>query len=138
MQYPPPSFFVYRVVKALLSAIKNATIDSKTGELTESEHLQVVERLKKQASQAQAEYLAAAEEERAAKEQRDIDFLLSYLPKQVTADELDLLAAAKVQELGVADMKGMGKVIGQLKQELGASAPGGMISEAVKKAINAL
>lgn len=39
---------------------------------------------------------------------------------------------------GVTDMKGMGKVIGMLKKQLGASAPGGDISDAVKRAINAL
>ena len=61
-----------------------------------------------------------------------------YLPKQISAEELDRLASAKVAELGVMDMKGMGKVIGQLKQQLGAAAPGGMISDAVKKAIGAL
>ena len=48
---------------------------------------------------------------------------------------MDALAAEAVAKLGVTDMKGMGKVIGMLKKNLGASAPGGDISEAVKRVI---
>lgn len=89
------------------------------------------------ATKAKAEYEAAGDVGRSSKEQRDIDFLLRYLPKQITAEELDALAAKTVADLGVTDHKGMGKVIGVLKKQLGASAPGGNIADAVKRAISA-
>lgn len=74
--------------------------------------------------------------ELAASEQAEIDVLEQYLPEQLSADEVRAKVEAKIAELGVADVKGMGQVIGPLKAELGTSVDGALLAKLVKESLS--
>ncbi len=65
--------------------------------------------------------------------QREIEILLSYLPSQLTADELDKTVSETVKEVGASTMKDMGKVMSALMPKVKGRADGKAVNELVKK-----
>ena len=72
----------------------------------------------KKMSKAVAEYerLGQAESEVAAKLEYEVGYLARWLPKALSEAELRALVDAAVEAVGATDMKGMGQVMGHLKQ----------------------
>ena len=62
--------------------------------------------------------------------------LEEYLPKQLTAEELDAELRAIIAEVGATSPKEMGKVMGVASKRLAGRAEGRAISEAVKQLLN--
>jgi len=56
-----------------------------------------------------------------------------YLPDQMSDDDLGVLVDGAIKQLGVDNIKDMGKVIGAVKQKAGQSADGGKIAKLVKE-----
>ena len=65
--------------------------------------------------------------------QREIEILLSYLPSQLTTDELDKIVSEAVKEIGASGMKDMGKVMSALMPKVKGRADGKAVNELVKK-----
>lgn len=63
----------------------------------------------------------------------EISALEEYLPKQLTDEELEEKVKKIVEEVGATTIKDMGKVMKEAKAQIGATADGKRINEAVKK-----
>lgn len=74
--------------------------------------------------------------DRAAAEQAEIDCIASYLPAQLSEDEIRSAVTRVVSELGATSMTDMGRVMGHLKTALGASADGATVARLVKEALS--
>ena len=59
-----------------------------------------------------------------------------YLPKQMSAEELENVLKEIIAEVGAAGPKDMGKVMGVASKRLAGKAEGRAISEAVKRLLN--
>ena len=59
-----------------------------------------------------------------------------YLPKQMSAEELEVELKAIIAQVGATGPKDMGKVMGIASKALAGKAEGRMISEVVKKLLN--
>ena len=81
-------------------------------------------------------YKQAKEQERAAKEQAEKDLIDSYLPAQMSEEELSGVVARVISELGVTSMQDMGKVIGAVKASTNGSADGALTAKLVKEALS--
>ncbi len=64
---------------------------------------------------------------------REIEILLTYLPSQLTEEELDKIVSDTVAEIGAASMKEMGKVMAALMPKIKGRADGKIVNELVKK-----
>ena len=64
---------------------------------------------------------------------KEIEVLLTYLPKQLTEDEIRAIVEEAVKETGVTTMKDMGKVMGAATKKLAGQADGRLISTIVKE-----
>ena len=64
--------------------------------------------------------------------------LEEYLPKQLSAEELEAEIRAIIAEVGAAGPKDMGKVMGVASKRLAGKAEGRAISETVKNILNSL
>ena len=62
--------------------------------------------------------------------------LETYLPKQMTAEELEVEVKAIIVQVGAAGPKDMGKVMGVASKALAGKAEGRAISETVKRLLN--
>ena len=84
------------------------------------------------------QYRAAAREDLASKEEREIAQLQGYLPQQLSAEELEGKVAAAVAASGAKGPKDMGAVMKALLPEVQGRAEGRAVSEAVKAKLAAL
>lgn len=76
-------------------------------------------------------YADAGEQERAAKETAEADFISTYLPEPISAEALDALVAETITAEGASTRKDMGRVIKAVTAKVAGRASGKEISTAV-------
>jgi len=64
---------------------------------------------------------------------REIEILLSYLPKQMTEEEIRAVVEQAVKETGASSMKDMGKVMGMVSPKVKGRADNKTVSVIVKQ-----
>ena len=85
---------VLRMAKA---ALKNKQID-KRGELTEDDIISVISTLSKQGRESVEQFSKGGREDLAEKERQELTILQSYLLKQLTTEELDIIVSEAIKE----------------------------------------
>ncbi|HJZ49270.1 MAG TPA: GatB/YqeY domain-containing protein, partial [Roseiflexaceae bacterium] len=75
-------------------------------------------------------------EDLAQQEQAEAAILETYLPRQLTADELRPLVEKAIAELGAVGVAGMGKVMPALMQQFKGSADGRVISQLAREILS--
>ena len=64
---------------------------------------------------------------------KEIEVLLTYLPKQLTEDEIKVIVEEAVKETGAATMKDMGKVMANVTPKVKGRADNKIVSGLVKQ-----
>lgn len=123
-------------LRALKTAFILAKSETGAADLTDDSELKIVQKLIKQRRESAAEYEANGRSDLAAKENSEADVLSVYLPKQLTAEELEQAIKAIIAEVGATSIKDMGKVMGLSSKKLAGTADGKAISEVVKKLLS--
>lgn len=119
-------------LNGLKSAIRYKEVEKGVGaELDDTEIEAVVASQVKSRNDSIAIYEQSGETERANKERAERDILMTYLPKQLTDDELKAKVAAIIEQGGFTQAD-FGKIMGKAKAEIGNAAEGGAIAAAVK------
>jgi len=101
-------------LRMLIAAIKRKEIDERA-ELSDAAVLSLIEKLIKQGRDAQQQFESAGRAELAAKEASEIVIFERYLPSALSADEVEALIRHAIAKTGAADIKDMGKVMGEIK-----------------------
>ena len=123
------------LLRYLKSALKNAEINAgKT--LSKQDEIKVLQSQIKQRQQALELYKRGGRDDLANHEQEEIDIISTYLPKQLTKDEIIIEVKNAISELNAQSMKDMGKVMKFLKEKLGAKADGKLLSTVVKNQLS--
>lgn len=71
--------------------------------------------------------------ELAEKEKQELEILQSYLPKQMSEEEVSKLVTEAITQTGAKSMQEMGKVMGILMPKVKGKADAGMISKLVRE-----
>src|SRR3569833_837250 len=120
------------------STLKNADIAAR-GEgkppLSDSEILAVLQKMIKQRQESVELYDKGGRAELAAQEREEIAVITTYLPKQMSEDEVKAAIAATITDTGAAGMQDMGKVIGALIVKYAGQMDFGKASGLVKAAL---
>jgi uncharacterized protein YqeY len=121
-----------------LRGAKKEFLEAKTakgseGDLNDDTALKIIQKMVKQRKDSATIYLEQNRPELAEKEQEEIKVLETYLPKQMTPEELEAEVKSIIQEAGAVSAKDMGKVMGAASKKLAGKAEGRAISEIVKK-----
>jgi uncharacterized protein YqeY len=127
-----PRTSTLRMAKA---ALKNKEIDKK-GPLDEAEAQRVVQGLVKQREDSVEQYAKADRTDLADKERAEITVLKSYLPAEVSDEEVAAAVEKAVTETGASSAKDMGRVMKAALAALaasGKSVDGRRVNEAVRK-----
>jgi len=124
-----------------LRGVKKEFLEAKTakgaeGELTDSHAIEILQKMKKQRLDAAKIYHDNGRPELAEGEEAEAKILEEYLPKQMEEGELTEYIRALIEKLGVTDMKGMGRIMGNATKELAGKAQGGDISRIVKQLLS--
>ena len=123
-----------RAIKA--SLILNQTSVSSQIIISKEDEIKILQKLVKQRRESANIYIKQKRSELAKIEQVQADFISSYLPKQLTNQEIEALVSKVVIELNSHGLKDVGKVIAEvLKRSLG-SADGKTISDIVKQKLS--
>ena len=127
------------VLRMLKSAIKYKEVEpGASGPLDETAILQVIGTLIKQRRDSVEQYKTGGRADLAEKEEQEISVLQSYLPKQLTPDELRTEVQAAITQAGAKSAKDMGAVMKLLSPKLQGRAEGRAISEEVKSQLSKL
>lgn len=121
-----------------LRAIKTAFIlarsEKKAGtELTEDEELRILQKLVKQRKDSADIYKDQNRDDLYEKEMNEAGVIESYLPEQMSDEELTEQIEKIIDETGAEGMKDMGMVMGKATKDLAGKAEGKKISEIVRK-----
>jgi uncharacterized protein YqeY len=128
--------FLTGVLRDLKSAILNEEIKQiKRDEgLSDDEVEKVIARQVKQRDDSIEIYTAAGDKARAEKELAEREVLASFLPEPLSDDELKVIIE-RVISTGGFGIKDMGRVIGDVKAEVGTRANGATIAQIVKMSL---
>lgn len=129
--------FTGEVLRGLKAAILNEEVaQNKRDEGLGDEVIeQIVAREVKKRNESATIYDGAERPELAADERAEAKVLATYLPAQLSEDEIALVVTRVVSELGVSGPSAMGQVIGIVKKELGNTADGATVARLVKNAL---
>lgn len=124
-----------------LRAVKKEFLEAKTakgsdGELTDEAATKIVAKLAKQRTESAEIYRTQGREDLSQEEEAQLAVLQEFLPKQLSMEEIEAHVKALIAELGVADMKGMGRVMGEASKRLAGQVDGKVLSEVVKKLLS--
>lgn len=130
--------------KVRLEALRGAKkefLEAKTakganGELTDENATRILVKMVKQRKESAKIYTDNNRPELADNELAEAAVLEEYLPKQLTAEELEAELRGIMAEVGAVGPKDMGKVMGAASKRLAGRAEGRAISETVKKLLN--
>jgi len=126
-----------KVVRLLLAAVKQVEIDKRT-ELDDDAVLGVITKMVKQRRDSVEQFEKGDREDLARIERDEIAVLETYLPEQLSEDELAGIVAAAIEVTGAAGIRDMGKVMAQVKAKVAGRADMGAVSATVKERLNAL
>lgn len=119
------------VLRMLTSEMKNREVVDSV-ELTDAVVIATLEKMLKQRRDSESQFRAGNRPDLADIEATEIVVLTSYLPKQLTDDEVGALIAQGIAETGAAGMKDMGKVMAWLKPQVAGKTDMGKLSGLIK------
>src|SRR2546430_1595599 len=98
-------------LRLLKSAIGYLQIERKTENLGDADILAIIQKEVKKRHEAAEQYGKGGRPELANKEKQEIAVLESFLPKPLSADELEQLVRVAIQETGASGREQMGQVV---------------------------
>jgi len=118
-------------IRLLQAAIKQREVDERI-ELDDSNVIAVIEKMLKQRRDSIAAYESASRHDLADVEKFEVTVLQTYLPQQLTEDEIKAILEKVVVDTGAAGIKDMGKVMAEIKPLVAGRADMGKISGLIK------
>jgi uncharacterized protein YqeY len=118
-------------IRLVLAAIKQLEVDERK-DLSDAEVVSVIEKMMKQRRDSVAQFQAAGRKDLADKETFELGLLSSYLPQQLSEEEIASEVASIVAQTGAKGISDMGKVMGLLKAKLAGRADMAKVSTLVK------
>ena len=118
-------------IRLLLSAVKQREVDERIT-LDDTGVIAVIEKMIKQRNDSIAQFEKAARQDLADKEKFELGVLEAYMPKQLSAAEVDAIIAEALAASGAKTPADMGKVMAIVKPKLAGRADMGKVSALVK------
>jgi len=124
-------------LRLLLAALKQAEIDKRpAGALDEGEVLAVIQKEAKSRRESIADAQKANRADLVAMNETELHVIESYLPKQLTREELVELARAAIAETGAGGPQQMGAVMKLLTPRTKGRADGRLVSDVVRELLS--
>tara|TARA_B100001250_G_scaffold374223_1_gene360907 strand:+ start:247 stop:699 length:453 start_codon:yes stop_codon:yes gene_type:complete len=123
-----------RAVKA--SLILYQTSISSQNLITKKDEIKILQKLVKQRRESANIYINQNRSDLAKQEDNQADFISSYLPKQLTNQEIETVVSKVIIESNSNGLKDMGKVIGLVVKKIEGRADGKTISNIVKQKLS--
>jgi uncharacterized protein YqeY len=119
-------------LRLLKSAIRYREVELRRS-LTEAELQSTVVTQAKQRREAMSEYAKAGRPDLAKKEEEELSVLLSFLPPQLSSQEVEAAISQIIQELGASGPQDLGKVMKAAMASLAGRADGKVVQEIARQ-----
>ena len=126
------------VLRNLKAAILNEEVAQNRRDegLSDAEIEKIIAREAKKRSESIALFEANGREDLADTEKKELAVIATYLPKQLSEEEIRELAKIVLEEVDTSAPSAMGQAIGAVKAKAGNSADGATIARVVKELFN--
>jgi uncharacterized protein len=118
-------------IRLLLAAMKQREVDERI-ELSDTQVIEVIEKMLKQRRDSISQYEAANRQDLADAEKYEVGVLSTYLPQALSDEEVLALLDAAIAETGAAGVKDMGKVMALVKPQIVGRADVAKVSGLIK------
>jgi uncharacterized protein YqeY len=119
-------------IRLLISEVKKKEIDVRR-DLAFAEELQLLQTQAKQRRDSIEQFAAGGREDLVAKEQGQLEVIESYLPQQMTDEELASFIDDGIAQTGAKEPKDMGKLMGLLSKSTDGRVEGRRLADEVKR-----
>jgi uncharacterized protein YqeY len=119
-------------IRMLKAAITNAEIE-RGGELGDDEVLTIIAKQAKQRRESMTEFAKAERQDLVDQEEEELQILLSYLPAQMSRDEIEVAARQVIAEVEATSLAQMGEVMRRLMSQLKGKADGSLVNQVVRE-----
>lgn len=125
-----------------LRNIKKVFLEAKTAPgandtLDDATAVKLLQKLAKQGKESAAIYAQQNRPDLVEPELAQVSIIEEYLPKALSADEIETIVKEIISQTGASGMKDMGKVMGLATKQMAGQAEGGAISAVVKRLLTA-
>lgn len=119
-------------LRMVQSAFKNREIELRPNPMSEEEYIGVIKRLVKQRKESIEQYQAAGRMDLVEAETAELKLLESYLPEQMSREQIEKLVEEVIAATGAKTMKEMGVVMKEMQARTKGAADNKIVSEVVK------
>ena len=129
-------------VRLILAAIKDHDIQYRTKKkgdsISDEEILNLLLNMIKQRKESVKIYSEAGRDDLKKREEKEIEIINSFLPHQITSNELDNILQETIKEHGFNSIKDLGKLLGHLKSKYPGQLDMQTVAEKAKTILNDL
>lgn len=123
------------VLRGVLAAFTNELVSKgkkPQDELSDEDAITVINRLAKQRKDSIEQFRKGGREDLAKEEEDQLVFLGEYLPTLMERADVEKIAKAKMEELGITDKSKQGQLMSALMKDLKGKADGMVVKEVVE------
>ena len=123
-------------IRLIQAEFKRVEVDERT-EIDNTRALAILDKMVKQRRDSASQYRDADRPELADREDSEIAIIQTFLPAQLTDDEIEILIDEALAGIDAEGMAAMGLLMGKLKPQLQGRADMGQVSQRVKAKLGA-
>ena len=123
-----------RAIKTSLTLHQTST--SSDNSITKEDEIKILQKLVKQRRESANIYINQNRPDLAQIEEAQADFISTFLPEQLTNQEIEAIVSKVIRESKSIGLKDMGKVIGIVVKKIGGRADGKTVSNIVKQKLS--
>jgi uncharacterized protein YqeY len=123
------------VIRTLLSAIKQVEIDTRK-DVSPEDAVGILQKEAKKRRESIDEMDKAGRTDLSEQEKYELILIESFLPQQLSRDEITAIVRETIAQTGVTSAKEMGKLMGALMPKVKGLADGKLVNEVVREVLN--
>ncbi|MCX5712919.1 MAG: GatB/YqeY domain-containing protein [Candidatus Omnitrophica bacterium] len=119
------------VLRMAIAAVRNTEISKKVKKLEESDVLQVLQKMIKEHKESISQFASGNRADLVDKEKKELEILQTYVPKEMSLEELTAIIKTAVRESGLTSKADAGKVMKAVMERVRGKADGKIVNNIV-------
>ena len=121
------------ILSFLRSELNYAAIEKQKKNLDDQDVLSVIRKQIKQHQDSIEQFQKGNRADLVEKEKKELEILKSYMPQEMSQEEIKKLIEEAISATGASEMKDMGRLMKELMPKLGGRADGKLVNDLVKE-----
>ena len=122
-------------IRAITTAIKQKEVDERIT-VDDETAITIMTKLIKQRKESIKSYQDAGRDDLVDAEQKELNVIVTYMPEQLSIEEVSKMIDAAIAEVGASSVKDMGKVMAILRPKLAGKADASEAGDIIKKKLS--